>query len=297
MTKIDCDEMGVILPDDNDAAAPVPPMIYWNAAGAMYAYLFGKMAPLGYDTLGESQFAGCPVISKWNIHDAQFPSVSMVNWTTGVGNARYWVLKLLIDNFSIGDKFVDTRLPGPPPQMVFCADLSTSLGGVGLTCSESNAVINEIQFAAYGTPTGTCGKYVRSSCDAKNVTDYVKAQCLGKNACSLQAFPTFGDPCINVVKRFVIQATCTGTAGGTGTPSYFVEPFAQGVIDAKTGNKKTLLINKQNKPTCLTITGATGSTIITIDEATGDGPARNEMVPSDQITLAPFAVAVLYNAK
>jgi len=32
-------------------------------------------------------------------YPTQFPSVSMVNWTTGEGTARYWILKLLIDNF------------------------------------------------------------------------------------------------------------------------------------------------------------------------------------------------------
>ena len=28
-TKLSCDEMGVILPDDNDPTAPVPPPVYW----------------------------------------------------------------------------------------------------------------------------------------------------------------------------------------------------------------------------------------------------------------------------
>jgi len=292
-TKIDCDEMGVILPDDNNANAPIPPPIYWNAAGSMYAYLFVKMAVLGYDVLGESQFAGCPVIPEWDIHDAQFPSVSLVNWTTGVGNARYWVLNLLIHNFGIGDKFVDTHVVNVP-EMVFCADVPTSIGTAELGCVDPMAVINEIQFVAYGTPTGTCGNYVRSTCDAKNVTDYVKSKCLGKNNCTVLSYPTFGDPCFDVVKKFVIQATCNGTQGGTGSPAENVPPFVQAVINAKTGIKKTLIVNTRNKNACITLDGV-GSTIYTVDEATGDGPAREEKVTSNKIVLAPFAVAVLYN--
>jgi hypothetical protein len=31
--KLSCDETGVILPDDNSPTAPIPPRIYWNAAG------------------------------------------------------------------------------------------------------------------------------------------------------------------------------------------------------------------------------------------------------------------------
>ena len=46
-TKLDVDEMGVILPGDNSPSAPMFPLVYWNAAGAMYAYLFGKLSVLG----------------------------------------------------------------------------------------------------------------------------------------------------------------------------------------------------------------------------------------------------------
>lgn len=48
-TKIDIDELGVILPNDNDLI-PVPiPDPYWNAAAAMYAYIFGTLALQGID--------------------------------------------------------------------------------------------------------------------------------------------------------------------------------------------------------------------------------------------------------
>lgn len=89
--RLDLDELGVILADDNNNSLPLDaniPDIYWNAAGAMYAYLFGNLAPAGVEVLGHSQLAGSPPIPHWNIPLAQFPSVSLLDWTTGLGNAR-----------------------------------------------------------------------------------------------------------------------------------------------------------------------------------------------------------------
>jgi len=103
-TKVDTDELGVILPTDNkpgDNAAP--PKEYWNLAGSLYAYLYMQESRLGIDVIGESQLVGYPT---------QFPSVSMMNWENNKPNARFWVLKLIKDNFHAGDKLVETKLDG-----------------------------------------------------------------------------------------------------------------------------------------------------------------------------------------
>ena len=104
--KIDTDELGVILPSDGEeirASKALPDKIphrYWNAAAALYAYLFAELAKEGVDVIGESQLVGYP---------SQFPSVSMINYNNGKPNARYWVLKLIKDNFHSGDKLVETK--------------------------------------------------------------------------------------------------------------------------------------------------------------------------------------------
>jgi hypothetical protein len=101
-TRTTIDELGVISADDvaqqepGHVAKPIEDS-YWNLAGAMYAYLFGEMTKIGIDVAGESQLVGFPT---------QFPSVSMVDWNNGKPNARYWVLRLLHDNFGTGDKLV-----------------------------------------------------------------------------------------------------------------------------------------------------------------------------------------------
>ena len=108
-TKTTIDELGVISADDTvqdqpgHVAKPIENS-YWHLAGAMYAYLFGEMTKMGIDVAGESQLVGFPT---------QFPSVSMVDWNDGKPNARYWVLKLLHDNFGPGDKLVEIEFNSP----------------------------------------------------------------------------------------------------------------------------------------------------------------------------------------
>ena len=41
-------------------AALTDPLIYWNAAAAQYAYIYGTLAAMNIDYLGMSQFVGYP---------------------------------------------------------------------------------------------------------------------------------------------------------------------------------------------------------------------------------------------
>ena len=107
--KTDLNELGVILPEDGKEirgggkyVAKDEPKGYWNLAGAMYADLYTQCARMGIDVIGESQLVG---------YKSQFPSVSMMNYNTSEPNARYWVLKLLKDNFGPGDKLAETSTP------------------------------------------------------------------------------------------------------------------------------------------------------------------------------------------
>ena len=108
-TKTDADELGVILATDDAEIAESKahpdriPTLYWNAAGALYAYLYAELALQGVDVIGESQLVGYP---------SQFPSVSMIDWKNSKPNARFWVLRLLKDNFHPGDQLVATALSG-----------------------------------------------------------------------------------------------------------------------------------------------------------------------------------------
>jgi hypothetical protein len=54
--------------------------------------------------IGESQLVGYP---------SQFPSVSMIDYNNGKPNSRYWVLKMIKDNFHPGDKLVGHKADEP----------------------------------------------------------------------------------------------------------------------------------------------------------------------------------------
>ena len=104
-TQTTMDEIGSILPGDPgapNASAPQIAPVYWNVSGALYAYVFIEAAKMGIDVVGESQLVGYP---------SQFPSVTLVDWTTGKPNARFEVLRLIHDNVHNGDTIGETRLP------------------------------------------------------------------------------------------------------------------------------------------------------------------------------------------
>ena len=57
-TRTTIDELGVILADDNAPTAPQFPLIYWNAAAALYAYSWLRLSRLSIDIVGHSQLVG-----------------------------------------------------------------------------------------------------------------------------------------------------------------------------------------------------------------------------------------------
>ena len=98
----------------------------------MYAYLYIELAKLGIDVIGESQLVGYP---------SQFPSVSMMDWTNGKPNARYWVLKLIRDNFHPGDKFVETKL-GQDTSDIAAQGIITPSGKKLLLLNKRNRIVD-----------------------------------------------------------------------------------------------------------------------------------------------------------
>ena len=83
-------------------------------------------------------------------------------------------------------------------------------GTASITCS--SGVITFIDFASYGTPTGICGAYSVSGCNAVTSRNVVYSACINRASCSVNANNVvFGDPCPGTPKRLYIQVTCTTT--------------------------------------------------------------------------------------
>lgn len=105
------DELGSILPQAATQPDPAPiPNAYWNFSGGIYAYVFARLALMGIDVVGESQLMGYP---------SQYPSVSMLDWTTGAPNARYRVLELILGEIRPGCRLIE--IPDQPQSAGFYA--------------------------------------------------------------------------------------------------------------------------------------------------------------------------------
>ena len=316
---IDADEVGVILPDDDDpkwvADTPGFPALFWNAAAAYFAYLFGETAKIGLDVLGASQLTGYPSLTfpRGPPINGPFtaacinPSVSLLSWggdfgDPGDGTARYWVLALLLEEFrasgpagllpaSDADVLVATATAGGNEvSSPFCAD-QPNLSLLKMYCE--TGVIDAVLFADYGTALGDCGAWVvNASCTAPTAEAVVRALCVGKAACSIPTdTPTFGDPCFGVSKHLVLNATCSvGGGSQVRPPAVYAQAFVE---RAGAGARKILVVNTEPRPHDVTFAGAAGGAWHYIDESSGYGPAAKTTLASDTWTLAPFSLGVL----
>jgi hypothetical protein len=125
-TRTTIDEIGAISAEDLAQGDPgykfqPIPSSYWSLTSALYAYIFGELNLMGIDVVGESQLVGYPT---------QFPSVSMVDWETGLPNPRLSTLKLLRENFGPGDRIVQQPpdLYGHGHPFLYCMPVVTRDG-------------------------------------------------------------------------------------------------------------------------------------------------------------------------
>ena len=264
--KIAITEFGTLYEDDQqgpgfgvDGGLPLP---FWGAAAAFYAYSFAQLAEMGVDVLTHSQLIGSPPLPEWGIRAQQFPSVSMLDWRTGLGTAKYWVTRLLVQQLRPGrDAISHARVSAEPVSAgtpTFCGEVGswTFSGATTLRCDDPTAVITAIDFADYGLMGGSCGGYRHSPlCSTRSTTlPYVRAACMGTRSCTVSPtelpaskFWARLDPklswqeraCpLHQIKKKVlsgdydmyttslkVQARCShGTGTGTGAKQYFGLP-------------------------------------------------------------------------
>ncbi len=100
----DINELGSILqPATYQHTLKPIPASWWIMSGAVWAYMYGHLAVQGIDVLTVAELMDYP---------AMFAGTNIVDWDTGVPNARYWVAKLLNDNFGPGDQIIQSP-PSP----------------------------------------------------------------------------------------------------------------------------------------------------------------------------------------
>eukprot|EP00048_Salpingoeca_helianthica_P017509 m.237593 g.237593 ORF g.237593 m.237593 type:complete len:591 (-) comp21225_c0_seq1:25-1797(-) len=143
----------------------------------------------------------------------------------------------------------------PPSGKLLCGGLPVAQGwALSLDCGPNNGVINDIIFASYGTPQGTCGSFQRGACHALNSTDIVKAACVGRRGCVINVptdASTFGDPCFGTLKSLAVAATCSGPGMHTYWNWSYIDDMFLDFWDAIKGNKSEPVINFSTPPNWL----------------------------------------------
>ncbi len=94
---------------------------------------------------------------------------------------------------------------------------STATGTICSTVNENQTLtlnapagsrFSEVNFASYGTPTGTCGTFATSGCHSSTSASMIRNSSLGNSTFSIGATnANFGDPCVGTAKRLYVQAT------------------------------------------------------------------------------------------
>ena len=207
----------------------------------------------------------------------------------------------MIDHFAPGDVIFHTTIksgkePGSNP---FCGEVDgPDYTETTLACSDEDAVIDSIEFADWGTPLGSCRDFHHASCTTPKTAQFVEQLCLGQHDCVIQPYPALGDPCVDVVKRFVVQATCNNSGGGSATNTSG-SVFGLG-MEGHDGNRKVLVINKTLNRQTVTLEGIGAGIAYAVDplSVTKGGPQGvRTFAVSGSLTLEPFAVVVLVEGK
>jgi hypothetical protein len=81
-TRTTINELGIILPQDNNPEAPQFPLLYWNAAGALYAYAWARLSRQSIDVVGHSQLVGQYIIPSVHSHHSSFISLDRLSSAT-----------------------------------------------------------------------------------------------------------------------------------------------------------------------------------------------------------------------
>jgi hypothetical protein len=104
--------------------------------------------------LSSLQFMGAP---------GQFPSVSMLDWTTGRGNARYWMLHALLQSVHSGDLLYRTTISASShsvsshPDVEASADVAAQVYWDGTAATATLLVVNKRNAVASVTVADACG--------------------------------------------------------------------------------------------------------------------------------------------
>jgi len=144
--------------------------------------------------------------SNTQITESQGVVWSQGRFVSGVSGVLSALDKIDHVSFSIGSgsyKFTVTGQAGVPA----CATAPEN-GDLNILCPIGKTV-KMVNFASFGTPTGSCGNFAYGKCNAGSSKYMVQQMCKGQNSCSIPATDaSFGDPCFDTLKNAAVEVTC-----------------------------------------------------------------------------------------
>jgi len=167
-TKTVLDETGTdmdgVLSGVGGTSPPNDNPRYWVAAAGYWAYIYARASNESSTVVqvGASQFMDAP---------GQEPSVTLVDWASGNGTARFWVVRLFVETFDVG---VSQRLATTTTTTAAASVLMGGGGGGG--DSNSSAVY------AMGFTGGKGGKGGVLLINKRNAWANVSVACKGGQA-------------------------------------------------------------------------------------------------------------------
>jgi hypothetical protein len=251
----------------------------------------------------------------------------MISWETGLGNAKYWVLKLFLDHVQKGDLIQETTtrettvedvIEEEAKSQYMCAAVGpwTFNNEITLTCNDPSARIDHIWADMGKTPSGQCGNYKPNQNCSNHLlaTAWAGIECLGRRSCTLQKenrvadFAVCPDHTASLLEqRLTLQARCTGDQGIKTSAEYHGDSiFSKAFVSPDTKTRKLLLVNKVEHPVDVKIsaavlgTGGAKAYIVdpkSVSRSSAQGIRQEDwMAPptfsSLVVTLQPYSVAI-----
>jgi len=168
----------------------------------------------GYQILNVNE----PATTMWELWngDTQGPGMNSRNHIM-FGTVDTWLYKH-VAGLALADDAIefDKLIVKPDAALLIVKSRTCAILPEGkqtlLTCGDKGK-IEQILFASFGTPTGSCmdiSSLAKGSCHSNTSRQMIESACLNHASCQISAQDTiFGDPCFGVKKKLEVAVKCS----------------------------------------------------------------------------------------
>ncbi|CAF2424843.1 unnamed protein product [Rotaria sp. Silwood2] len=202
-------------------------------------------------------FKSVHVLSRSEINKSQYnqinanPILIEITWTAYDYDLHTIPSLQLVTNPLVSRQFSPITVAelDPPSGLFQCSNVGENYS-IHLSCEQGDGVISKIDFASFGTAIGACGQMKQGTCNAANTSDIIQRACIGQQKCSVIASTDlFGDPCVGIPKRLLVQIECNPSQNNTYWDFTHMDPMLEDFLEATDGHSR--IISFSTQPTWL----------------------------------------------